>query len=107
MIIALALATITGAYAQQTSKEAKKAAKQAEKEARALHRTPKNGGTTIRPKGAKARDFVLEANQLVFKALRGQTSYVNPNTNFTPSKAEGPAYRINNNAVAGANGLGA
>ena len=71
LIIALALATITGAYAQQTSKEAKKAAKQAEKEARRAAQNAEKMVEYNQAKGAlEARDFVLEANQLVFK--RGQ-----------------------------------
>ena len=106
LIIALALATITGAYAQQTSKEAKKAAKQAEKEARRAAQNAEKMVEYNQAKGAlEARDFVLEANQLVFK--RGQTSYVNPNTNFIALKGGRASIQIApNNAVAGANGLG-
>lgn len=105
-VIALALATVTGAYAQQTSKDEKKAAKQAQKEMRRAEQSAMKMAEYNQAKGAlEARDFVLEANQLVFK--RGQTSYVNPNTNFIALKDGRASIQIApNNAVAGPNGLG-
>ena len=92
-------------YAQSKS-ETRRAERKAQREAeKAREKAENERAYAIAVQALQKGEFVLEADQLVFK--RGRSAYVSPTTNFVMMNGNQASVQIaSNSAIAGPNGIG-
>ena len=103
--IVLAGATVTTTFAQSTKAEQKAQRDAARAKQKAEEKVMEQAAYNEAVQALNNREFVLEANQVVFR--RGQNAFVTPTTNFVMMKGERATIQIAfNTPNPGPNGVG-
>lgn len=105
-LIALVLVSASTLMYAQSKSETRRAERKAQREAeKAREKAENERAYAIAVQALQKGEFVLEADQLVFK--RGRSAYVSPTTNFVMMNGNKASVQIaSNSAIAGPNGIG-
>ena len=105
-LIALVLVSASTLMYAQSKSETRRTERKAQREAeKAREKAENERAYAIAVQALQKGEFVLEADQLVFK--RGRSAYVSPTTNFVMMNGNQASVQIaSNSAIAGPNGIG-